>query len=173
MTNFYDPAAGTVTGDSFFRLDFLAAAPDMRDIIPVNYALVGRFTVIAFVGAKVLRLACFRLWSFNDNAIQDDFQLSYVMSIRPGDDDRERDAMLFHQQMAFASFFSPGPSDSDQPPLAPKALWSWRYQYFATTRICPPCHRIPPIRLARWPERPRPFPTAESRHGRNWGCTPT
>jgi hypothetical protein len=169
MANFYDPSACTVAGNGFFRLNFLAAAPDVRDIFPVDYALVCRLTVIAFVGAKVLKLVCVRLWSFNDNVIQDDFQLSYIMPIRPGDDDRERDATLFHQQMAFASFFSPGPSGSDQPPLVPKALWSWHYQYFATTRICPPFHRIPPSRLARWPEIPRPFPTAESRYGRNWG----
>jgi len=169
MADFYDPSACTVAGNSFFRLDFLAAAPYMRDIVPVDYALVCRFTVIAFVGAKMLELVRRWLWSLNDNVIQYGFQLSYIMPIRPGDDDRQRDAMLFHQQMAFASFFSPGPSGSDQPPPEPKALWSWRYQYFATTRICPPFHHIPPTRPARWPEIPRTFPTAESRHGWNWG----
>src|SRR3989339_888674 len=101
MTNFYDPSACPVAGNGFFRLDFLTAATYMRDIVPVDYALVCRFTVIAFVGAKVLKLFCLRLWSFNDNAIQDDLQLSYIMPIRSGDDDRERDATLFHQQMAF------------------------------------------------------------------------
>jgi hypothetical protein len=92
------------------------------------------------------------------------------MPIRPGDDDRQRDAMLFHQQMAFASFFSPGPSDSDQPLPEPRVLWSWHYQCSARTRICPPFHHIPPTRLATWPGIPQPFPTGESRHERNWGC---
>jgi hypothetical protein len=152
-----------------FRLDFLAAAPYMRDIVPLDYALVSRFTVIAFAGAKMLRLVCRWLWSLNDNVIQYCFQLSYIMPISPGDDDRQRDATLFYQHMAFASFFSPCPSGSDQPPPEPKVLWSWHYQYSAITRICPPCHHIPPTRLATWPEIPRPFPTGESRHGRNWG----
>jgi len=170
MTNLYNPAASTITGNGLFRLDFLATAPDVGNIIPVNYTLVRRLTIIAFVAAKVLRLLCRRLWSLNDSAIQDDFQLSYVVPIRPGYDDRQRDATLFHQQMAFASFFFPGPSGSDQPPLVPEVLWSWRYQDFATTRICPPFHHIQPTRLATWPEKLRPFPTAENRHGRNWDC---
>jgi hypothetical protein len=89
------------------------------------------------------------------------------MSIRPGDDDRQRDAMLFHQQMAFASFFSPGPSGSDPQLPEPKVLWSWHYQCSARTRICPPYHHIPPTRLAIWPGIPQPFPTGESRHVRN------
>jgi len=43
--------------EQFFRLDSLAAAPYMGDIVPVDYALVCRFTVIAFVGAKMLSLS--------------------------------------------------------------------------------------------------------------------
>jgi hypothetical protein len=58
--------------------------------------LVCRFAVIAFVGAEMLKLVCCWFWPLHDNAIQDGFQLSYIMSIRPGDDDRQRDAMLFH-----------------------------------------------------------------------------
>jgi hypothetical protein len=169
MADFYDPSACTVAGNSFFRLDFLAAAPYMGDIVPVDYALVCRFTVIAFVGAKMLKLVCRWLWSLNDNVIQYGFQLSYIMPISPGYDDRQRDAKLVYQQMAFASFFSPGPSGSDQPPPELKGLWSWHYQYSAITRRCPPFHHIPPTRLATWPEIPRPFPTGESRRGRNWG----
>jgi hypothetical protein len=64
----------------------------------------------------MVKLVCCRLWPLNDNAIQYDLQLSYIVPIRPGDDDRQRDAMLFHQQMAFASFFSPCPSGLDQQP---------------------------------------------------------
>ena len=118
----------------------------------------------------MLKLVCFWLWSPNDNVIQYGFQLSYIVPIRPGDDDRQRDATLFHQQMAFASFFSPGPSGSDQQLPEPEVLWSLHYQYSAKTRICPPFHHIPPARLATWPGRPQPFPTVESRHERNWGC---
>jgi hypothetical protein len=91
------------------------------------------------------------------------------MPIRPRYDDRERDATLFYQQMAFVSFFFPYPSGSEQPPPVPKVLWSWRYQYSARPRICPPLHHIPATRLATWPEIPRLFPTDESRHRWNWG----
>ena len=96
MTNFYNPSTCTVAGNDSFRLDFLATMPDMGNIIPVDNALVCRFAVIAFIGAEMLKLVCCWLWSLHDNAIQDGFQLSYIMSIRPGDDDRQRDAMLFH-----------------------------------------------------------------------------
>ena len=72
MANFYDPSASTVAGYGFFRLDFFASALDVGDIVPVNNALACRFTIIAFVSAQVLRLICCRLWSFNDNVIQDD-----------------------------------------------------------------------------------------------------
>jgi hypothetical protein len=67
----------------------------MRDSVPVDYALVCRFTVIAFIGAKMLELVCRWLWSLHDNVIQYGFQLSYIMPISPGDDDRQWDAILF------------------------------------------------------------------------------
>ena len=154
----------------FFRLDFFATALDGRNIAPVYCALACRFTIVAFVATKVLRLICCRLWSFNDNVIQDGLQLSYILPIRPGDDERERDATLFYPHMAFVSLFSPCPSGSDQPLPGPKVLYSWRYQYAAITRICLPSHHIPPTRLATWPEMLRPFPTGESMHGWNWDC---
>lgn len=58
MADFYNPAASTIAGNCFFRFDFLATVPNMRDIIPVDYALVCRFTVIAFVGAEMLEFVC-------------------------------------------------------------------------------------------------------------------
>ena len=169
MTYFYDPATSAVTGNGFFRLDFFTTAPDVRNISPLNYDLHCIFAIIGFVGAEMMGLIRCRFRPFNDNGIQNDFQLSYIMPICPGYDERERDATLFHQQMTFASFFFPYPSGSDQPSPGPKALCSWRHQYFAITRICPPFHRIPPTRLAIRPKIPRPFPTGESRHGWNWG----
>jgi hypothetical protein len=56
MTNFDNPSACTVAGNVFFRFDFLAAAPDMRDVIPVDHALACRFAIIAFVGAEMLKI---------------------------------------------------------------------------------------------------------------------
>jgi len=56
MTNFYDPSTRTVAGNDFFRLDFLATASDVGDIIPIDYVLVCRFTLIAFVSAEMLEL---------------------------------------------------------------------------------------------------------------------
>ena len=76
MTNFYDPATSAVTGNGFFRLYFFTTAPDVRNISPLNYDL-----------------HCIL------------FQLSYIMPICPGYDERERDATLFHQQMTLLPFF--------------------------------------------------------------------
>ena len=44
------------------------------------------------------------------------------MSIRPGNDQRQRDAMPVHQEMAFASLFFPDPSDSDRWHLVQEVL---------------------------------------------------
>jgi hypothetical protein len=57
MAHFYDPSTSTVTGSVFFRLDFFGAAPDMRDIVSIGYALMCSSTHITFVGAEMLRLA--------------------------------------------------------------------------------------------------------------------
>jgi hypothetical protein len=119
MATSYNPAASLVAGNGFLRLQFFTAAPEMRDKVVIDHNLMCSSAGITFVGAQMLRLICVRFWSLYDNRIQDALQLSNIMPIRPGDEDRERDAMLFQQEMTVASSFFPGPSGSDQSPLVP------------------------------------------------------
>ena len=51
----------------------------------------------------------------NDDCIKHRSELTDVMSIGPGDDQRQRDAMGVHQDMTLASLFFPGLSGSDRP----------------------------------------------------------
>jgi hypothetical protein len=169
MSKFYHPSARPVSRNSLLRGDFFAPAPDMRGITPVDHDLDCRFASITFIGTEMLRFIWRRRRPVDDQGIQNHFQLSDIMPIGPGDDEGEWGATLFHQHLAFAAVFFPGPSGSDPPPPVPRGLWSWRCQYSATTRKCPPCHHIQPTRRATGPEIPRPVPTGESRHGWNWG----
>jgi len=58
----------------------------------------------------------------DDDSIKHCGELADIMSIGPGNDQRQRDATPVHQQVSLASFFSPCPSGSDRLPLAPEAL---------------------------------------------------
>jgi hypothetical protein len=48
--------------------------------------------------------------------------LTDIMTMGPGHDQRQRDAMPVHQKMALASLFSPYPSGSGRRLLAPGVL---------------------------------------------------
>ena len=56
----------------------------------------------------------------NDHGIKHGTELTDVMSVRSGNDQRQRDATCVHQEMALGSFFSPDPWDSGQSPLVPE-----------------------------------------------------
>lgn len=58
----------------------------------------------------------------NNDRIQNCGELTDIMSIRPGNDQRQRDAMPVHEDMAFASLFFPGLSDSDRSHLVREVL---------------------------------------------------
>ena len=53
----------------------------------------------------------------DDHGIKYGTELTDVMSVRSGNDQRQRDAMGVHQEMALAPLFSPDPWDSGQSPL--------------------------------------------------------
>ncbi len=109
MTYFYDPATSTVNGNGFFRLDFFTTAPDVWNISPLKYDMHCIFAIIGFVRAEMMGLIRCRFRPFNDNGIQNEFQLSYIMPICPCYDERERDGALFYQHITFASYFFPYP----------------------------------------------------------------
>jgi hypothetical protein len=47
-------------------------------------------------------------WKGNDDSIEHGNELAGIMSIRPGNDQRQRDATAVRQDMTLASLFSPG-----------------------------------------------------------------
>ena len=53
----------------------------------------------------------------DDHGIKYGTELTDVMSVRSGNDQRQRDATCVHQEMALGPFFSPDPWDSGQSPL--------------------------------------------------------
>lgn len=53
----------------------------------------------------------------DNHGIKHGTELTDVMSVRSGNDQRQRDATSVHQEMALGPFFSPDPWDSGQSPL--------------------------------------------------------
>ena len=76
-----------------------------------GYLLARRLTVIPLIRVQE-PLSPF--WKGHNDGIKDCHKLTDVMSIRPGDDQRQRGATAVHKNMAFASLFFPGLSGSDQ-----------------------------------------------------------
>ena len=58
----------------------------------------------------------------NDDCIEYFGELTDIMSMGPGNDQRQRDAMSVHEEVPLASFFSPGLSGSGRSLPEPVAL---------------------------------------------------
>ncbi len=170
MASFHNPSTSPVFRVFPFGGDLPAYRFHMRRVVSLNHDFCCLPPCIPFVRAKMLRRLIGNLGPFDDHRIQNFFQLSDIMEIGSGHDERERDATLFHQQISFASFFFPDPLDCVQPPLAPGGLCSLRHQCSANSRKFLPSHRIRPNRLAIISEIHRPFPRVESSRGLSWNC---
>ena len=170
MASFHNPSMGSIFWVFDFGGNLLADGFNMGRIVSFKHDFVCFSPRISFVRAKVLRRLIGNGRPFYDHRVQYFFQLSDIMKIGPGHDERERDATFFHQQISFASFFSPDPLDCVQPPLAPGGLCSLRRQCFANARKYLPSHHIRPNRLAIVSEIRRLFPSVESTSGLSWGC---
>ncbi len=80
--------------------------------------LANRFPVIPLIRIQETLSS---LRKSDDDGIEHCGKLTDIMSMGPGDDQRQRDATCVHQEMTLASFFSPGLSDSDPLPLSREA----------------------------------------------------
>src|ERR1700722_5357444 len=85
--------------------------------------------------------------------VQGGNQQGHIMDVGRAGDDRERDATPVGEQAALASFFSPDPSGWARHILAPGALCPWPRQCFANPKRSLPSRHIPPVRLAKAPEK--------------------
>jgi hypothetical protein len=117
---------------------------------------------VARVCAQVFVSPVGRVFALDDNSAEHCIKPLAVMDVGPAHDERQRDATAVHQQMPFASLFSPGPSDSGRRLLAPKAPSSSRHRRFAIAMRCLACLRIRPSQLSRLLQRPPPSPIRES-----------
>ena len=88
-------------------------------VAPDTNLLSDRFAIISLIR---IQETLFPLRKGNNDGIEHRGELTCVMSMGPGDDQRQRDATCVHQKMAFASLFSPGPSDLDPLLPSPEAL---------------------------------------------------
>ena len=84
---------------------------DPWGVSPSSDLLANRFAVISLIRIQEPQSS---LGKRNDDGIKDCGELTYVMSMGPGDDQRQRDAMAVHQEMTLASLFFPGLSGSDR-----------------------------------------------------------
>ena len=88
-------------------------------VTPSADLLASRFPVISLIRIQESLLS---LRKNNDDGIKHCSELADVMSISPGNDQRQRDATAVYQEVALASLFSPGLSGSDRLLPAPGAL---------------------------------------------------
>ena len=84
---------------------------DSWGVTPSADLLANRFPVISLIR---IQEPLSSLRKGDDDGIEHCGELTDVMSMGPGDDQRQRDATAVHQKMTLASLFSPGLSDSDR-----------------------------------------------------------
>ena len=84
---------------------------DPGSISPGTDLFASRFSIISLIRIQESLLS---FEKGNDSRIKHGDQLTDVMSVGPGNDQRQRDATAVHQDMSLASLFSPGLWDSDR-----------------------------------------------------------
>ena len=115
------PAPGLPCRVTPFGISLLAATHDLRDVAVRLDDLQCTTAAIAGVGAQVLAAADAWRLSLDHDGLQHGIELCDIMLIRPGYDERQRDATAVHQQMPLAPLFFPDPSGWARQTLAPAA----------------------------------------------------
>ena len=125
---------------------------------------------VARVGAQMFVSSVGWGLALDNNCTEHRIKPLAVMDIGPAHDERQRDATAVHQQMAFASLFSPGPSGSGRQLLVPMVPSSSRHRRFAIATRYPASRRIPPSQPSRLLQRSPPSPIRESVCEWRWRC---
>ena len=122
VAHLHDPAARLALGVALFGLGFCAAVNNVCDVaMPFNDAQqLG--TSVTRVCTQMLAAPLCGHGPLDDDVFQDLLQLFAVIDVRPGHDDRQRDATPVYQQMTLAPIFFPDPSGWGRQLLAPAAL---------------------------------------------------
>lgn len=125
---------------------------------------------VAGIGAKVLVASARRIRALDHHGREHRVEPFAVIDIGAGHDERQRDAMAAHQQVAFAPLSLPDPSGSGRRLPGPGAPSSWPHRCFAIARRCPPSPRIRPVPLSRALRRIPRAHIGESACGWHWHC---
>lgn len=170
MANLNNPAPGLLLRGAPLDCCLRSATDDVRDVAVAFDGAQMLGTTVACVGAKVFVSPVGWILAFDDNGAEHRIKPLAVVDVGPAHDERQRDATAVHQQVAFASLFSPGPSGSGRQLLVPRVPSSSRHRRFAIATRCLACRRIPPNRLSRRLQRSPPSPIRESVCGWRWRC---
>jgi len=173
MANLNNPAPGLLLRGAPLDCCLRSATDDVRDVAVALDGAQMLGTTVACVGAKVFVSPVGWILAFDDNGAEYRIKPLAVVDVGPAHDERQRDATAVHQQVAFASLFSPGPSGSGRQLLVPRVPSSSRHRRFAIATRCLACRRIPPNRLSRRLQRSPPSPIRESVCGWRWVPAPT
>jgi len=167
MTGFDDPSARFEIWMTRFRPGLLTPGAYVRNIPFADHRMMRRITRISGIGAQIEehRTVLFRR---KYPGSQYGINLSNIVPIRPGDDDRQRDATLVDQQMAFGAIFFPYPSGSVRRFPWPKELSSWSRQCFATPRRFPPSRRTRQVPASTTQEKSPLAPMCGNKRAPNW-----
>ena len=157
MADFNDPAFCTIFWIMRFFRFFFPAGADMGNVPMSTNDLFSRLSGVSGIGTQV-GLDLFMWFSKDDTRIQDRLKLADIVTIRPGNDERQRDSMLVYQQMPLAPFFFPDQSDCFQLLLCLAVPSSWPHRCSATPKISLEDHCILPAPGSRAP-RKIPLPT--------------
>ena len=121
VANLDDPASRLLLWVSPLGIGLCAATHDVRNVAMRFDDLQCTPAAVAVVGAKVLAASNAWRLALDHDCAKHLIELSDVMSIRPGHDERQRDATAVHQQVSLAPLFFPDPSGWVRRPLAPVA----------------------------------------------------
>ena len=148
----------------------LSSSFDMRYVAMFFDHFQCRRSGVASIGAQVLVSPVGRVGSWENDGFEHRLQLRYIMAVGSCHDERQRDAISVHQQMALAPIFSPDPLGWVRRFVEPVALSSSPRQYFAIARRYLQIRRTRQDPTAIEPQRPRLSPTPEIAHELRWHC---
>ena len=88
-------------------------------VAPYTDLFASRIAIVPFIRIQESFSAFGKI---DDEGIEHSGELTEIMSMGPGNDQRQRDATSVHQDVPFASLFFPGPWGWDRLLLGPEAL---------------------------------------------------
>lgn len=122
MTDLHDPAPRLLGWVAPLGLGLLGTTDHMRDVAVCLDDRHGRAAAIPGVRTQMLAASLGWRLALDHDGLEHRIELSNVMSVGPGHDERQRDTTAVDQEVALAAIFSPDQSDWLRPPLVPMAL---------------------------------------------------